>query len=127
MNFFDPSVKFTHFVYNVKLSNEEIIKKDCTLELGKKISIDTNTVSGFYLRWIVTMSTPGGVMLDVIADDSYNVHDASEIKAEDMLLLMEKSLLNFKIILSKRLGKKLAFDIPMDEALAATFLIELCQ
>ena len=127
MRFSESSLKIVHFEYNADRSEDEITENNCKVAFGAKKNSETDKNTVFYFRWIVKFSSINGIILDIIGEDSYDIDDPSLITAEEMLLLMKKSLSDFRIKIYAKLKRVLVFDIPIDESQAATFLIKLCH
>ena len=127
MRFSESSLKIVHFEYNVDRSEDEITESNCKVAFGAKKNSDTDKNTRFYFRWIVKFSSINGIIFDIIGEDSYCIDDPSLITANEMLLLMKKSLSDFRIKIYSKLKRVLVFDIPVDESQAATFLIKLCR
>jgi len=128
MKFFDPAVKFSHYEYNKDLSDREITDKICMVEFfnsqTRDPDVDDPSIS---LRWIVKIFSDEGIVLDVVGEDMYPVYDFPKIKIEDMLIVMKRSLQDFKRRLCSRSGTEFKFEIPVDESVAAKFLEELAH
>jgi hypothetical protein len=127
MNLADPSVKIVHCDYNESLRGELVGQQDCKGSFGAKRNTDTNKITGFFFRWHIRLYSHHGIFLSAIGEDSYSIDDPSEMKAEEMEILMKRSVIDFKIKLTIQLDNPILFDIPIDLSLAASFLIELSQ